>query len=402
MHPLRSSLVAMAFAVASFSCSASVAAAPPAIPDDWFFEGSQRPAVLKALEGKPAPELSTEAWIGTATTLAANRGKVVVVDFWATWCGPCMAAIPENVKLMGKHTDGDLVFIGVHDANSGWDKAPQVSKEKQINYPLAKDKSGGVSSKAYNVQFWPTYVVIDRAGIVRAAGLIPSRVAEVAELLLKEGAPASAPTASASGFGPEYYLGGAKRPAALREIEGKPAPTLHAKAWLGAEMGADAMKGSVVVLQFTAPGSRAADRQLAELAKLKKEFASQGVAFAAVCSATADWKAMEALVTAAKLDLPVAQDTLAVAAAAPQGPTGSAPESGASTNTKADTSTGAGAGTGKSDAKPVQRGITAQEFGVKYFPATIIIDRSGKVRIAGVRIERAKQVIEQLLAEPTN
>ena len=52
--------------------------------------------------------------------------------------------------------------------------------------------------------------------------------------------------------------------------------------------------------------------------------------------------------------------------------------------------------------EPLKLGRTAEAFGVKYFPVTILIDRSGKVRIAGVRIDRVKQVIEQLLAEPTS
>ena len=53
-------------------------------PDNWFYEGANRPKALRALEGKPAPEIVTQAWIGDPTTIAANRGKVVVVDFWAT------------------------------------------------------------------------------------------------------------------------------------------------------------------------------------------------------------------------------------------------------------------------------------------------------------------------------
>ncbi|MCX5688740.1 MAG: TlpA disulfide reductase family protein [Planctomycetota bacterium] len=93
-------------------------------PDEWFFEGTARPAQLKGMEGKPAADITAGSWIGTETSIKASRGKVIVLDFWATWCGPCMAAIPENIKLVNEYKDKDLVFIGVHDATRAPKRLP--------------------------------------------------------------------------------------------------------------------------------------------------------------------------------------------------------------------------------------------------------------------------------------
>ena len=86
-----------------------VTAAEGEFPAEWYFDSMQ--GMREKLEGRPAPEISTDKWIGDETTLADCRGKVVVLDFWATWCGPCIASIPKNIDLVKQHPD-DLVFIG--------------------------------------------------------------------------------------------------------------------------------------------------------------------------------------------------------------------------------------------------------------------------------------------------
>ena len=333
------------------------------IPDAWFFDGANRPKALRDLEGKPAPELATKAWIGDETTIAASRGKVVVVDFWATWCGPCMAAIPENVELIKKSVGKPLAFIGVHDSNAGWNKAPQAVKSKGINYPVAQDT--GASAKAYQVSFWPTYVVIDHNGIVRAAGLMPAHVAEVVEMLL-----AKVPAAQSSGGDSSaLYFGANARPTWLKAMEGTTAPALPADAnWIGTPVTAEACKNQVVVMQFFSPHGGESMKQLAELATIAPEFAPQGVVIMGICDARVKWPAAKSAIEAKKISIPVMQD-VAVAAIA-----------------------------GKPAA--ITLGSTAAGLGVRLAPTTVIIDRAGKVRAAGVRVDKVKEIINAILAEP--
>ncbi len=260
---------ACAIVLAAASIAAPSMAAPP-IPDEWFFSGKDRPAALKSLEGKPAPKLETDAWIGEAVDLASTKGKVVVIDFWATWCGPCMRAIPENVELVAEHgaaAGGDLVFIGVHDSNSGWNRAPDVVRDQKINYPVTVDRSGGPSTKNFNLQFWPTYIVIDREGVVRAAGLIPSHVREVVEMLLAESAPADS---GGSGLAAENFLGSRDRPTSLRQREGRPLPPIAASSWSGDAVTAESLRGVPVVLHFTRPGGSLSASELAAITELRE------------------------------------------------------------------------------------------------------------------------------------
>ena len=333
------------------------------IPDDWFFEGANRPKALRDLEGKPAPEIVTQAWIGDPTTIAANRGKVVVIDFWATWCGPCMAAIPENVELMKKSAGKPLAFIGIHDSNSGWNNAPQAVKSKGINYPVAQDK--GDSAKAYQVSFWPTYVVIDHDGIVRAAGLIPTHVAEVVEMLLKK-VPAASATGSDSSAS---YFGGAARPSWLKAIEGTAAPALPQDAkWIGTPVTAEARQNQIVVMQFFSPQGDASIKQLQQVAELATEFAPQGVIIMGICDARSKWPAAKSAIEGKKITIPIMQDR------AVPGVAGSQP--------------------------PIMLGTTAAEMGVRLAPTTVIIDQNGKVRAAGVRPDKVKEMINTMLTEP--
>lgn len=368
--------------------SAVASAQAGSFPDDWYYSGVTK---LRQLEGKPAPKLSIAEWRGDEVALADQRGKVVVVDFWATWCGPCMAAIPKNVDLVASHPD-DLVFVGLHDSSRGWDKVDQVISDKGINYSVGVD-DGGASVKAYSLSFWPTYVVIDKKGVVRGAGLTPDKVKDAALQLLAEDGPAPASAskkdAAAAEFSDDWFLGGAKRSPAFRAVERKPVPALRTAVWSGTEL--DPAGRDVVVYQFVRPELSMTLKPLSALAEVSARYASQGVAFVLVCDARSDFDRMTEVATAMELSLAIAHDT--------HPRPNDAEEGGAEGG---DTEKG---DTEKADeTKPTEPvpgpGVFATALGVRFQPATVVVDRAGVVRAAGLKTAHLEEVLNTLLAEP--
>ena len=133
-QPRASALLLSAFGLVALKTTAGE------FPDQWTWDDKpEQRASHAALEGKPMPALSVTGWINGEVNPEDMKGKVVIVDFYATWCGPCMAAIPHNNEMMSKFKDKGVQIIGVCTSSGGQEKMEEVVKEKGIKYPTAKD-----------------------------------------------------------------------------------------------------------------------------------------------------------------------------------------------------------------------------------------------------------------------
>jgi thiol-disulfide isomerase/thioredoxin len=155
-------------------------------PQEWSWDDDdQQRQAHDSITGKPMPELSLSNWANGEVTKDDMKGKVLIVDFYATWCGPCMAAIPHNNEMMEKYKDKGVQIIGACTSSRGQEKMDDVVKARGIKYPTAKDPELK-SEKAWKVSYYPTYAVVDRKGVLRAIGLQPQYVEKVVEKILSE------------------------------------------------------------------------------------------------------------------------------------------------------------------------------------------------------------------------
>ena len=112
-----------------------------------------------------APDFTLRTMDGPNLRLKEQRGRVVMVNFWATWCGPCRQEMPHLERLHRKYKSAGFVLLGVN-VDDDAKKAAEVAAKLGVSFPMLYDTDKAVS-KLYDLSTMPSTVLIDRDGKVR-------------------------------------------------------------------------------------------------------------------------------------------------------------------------------------------------------------------------------------------
>ena len=136
---------------------------------------SQREAVEKALGDNKAPDFTLVSLEGDLITLSDLRGNVILLNFWATWCGPCIMEIPDLNKLQEKYQDKGFEVVGITLTSGSPEQISKFAEDWGMNYKILTDIEGNETEIVTNtygqatgapISGVPTSFIIDRDGYI--------------------------------------------------------------------------------------------------------------------------------------------------------------------------------------------------------------------------------------------
>ena len=132
-----------------------------------FFQADW-PSVKAEKDRKKAPDFALKDADGNAVKLSDYKGKVVLLNFWATWCGPCEVEIPWFIKFQREFKDRDFAVLGVSEDEDGWKAVKPFVAREAINYRVVL--ANAEASQLYGgIDRLPTSFIIDREGRVASS-----------------------------------------------------------------------------------------------------------------------------------------------------------------------------------------------------------------------------------------
>lgn len=126
--------------------------------------GTSQQAGPAALAGRPAPSFDVASVSGGTSSLGAYRGRVVVMNLWASWCPPCRAEMPDLERLSEAFASKNVVVLGV-DQGESRERASSFARSLGIHYPILLDEQQQYG-RVYAALGLPTTIIVDPQGIV--------------------------------------------------------------------------------------------------------------------------------------------------------------------------------------------------------------------------------------------
>ena len=150
-------------------------------PEDWFYKDASK---LEPWIGKRAPNIYIKKWMNGPVRKKDIKGKILVLNFWATWCPTCMDYLPRINKFSKRFKKKGVAFLGICGSKSGQEQMADVVREKNLAYPIGRDHTLK-TEKAWKVSWYPTNIVVGRDGKIVAAGVKSSCIGKLLKRILK-------------------------------------------------------------------------------------------------------------------------------------------------------------------------------------------------------------------------
>ncbi|WP_407551830.1 TlpA disulfide reductase family protein [Streptomyces sp. Pv4-95] len=173
----RITLLAAGAAAASLTLSACGDGASGGSAQTRFVQGKNGVDTVPKNERQPAPALSGETTTGKQLDVADYKGKVVILNVWGSWCGPCIAEAPNFTKVAKDTADKGVQFIGINTRDSEKSQATSFEEQHDVPYPSLFDPTGKLMLRfpkgSLNPQSIPSTIAVDRHGKVAARSIGP-------------------------------------------------------------------------------------------------------------------------------------------------------------------------------------------------------------------------------------
>lgn len=190
-QPLALALAAVLLAALALTGCTGKNAVDQSSGDFRFVSGTAKGKLIAADQRKKAGTFTGEGLNGGTVDLAQDTGKVVVVNFWATWCGPCTTETPQFDSVYRANKASGVQFIGIDTKETSRDAPRAFVKDNQISYPIVWDEQGATAVALGRIPALalPFTVLLDkqhRVAAVYLSSLAPKDLQPVLNSLIAE------------------------------------------------------------------------------------------------------------------------------------------------------------------------------------------------------------------------